>query len=136
MRRRVVSTVVAATVMTVLAVLGGTNAAQAADPSKNVGWLYTGGGGGAVFFDADLAGYPGYEKVTVCDNKSNSMGVEAYVDIPFGGYGTFYVKDPSNDGHCASIQGNFFPDGYSVLVAVYEYAGDTITNGNTAYGVS
>jgi hypothetical protein len=125
MRRRLVSTVAAATVATALAVLGGAGAAQA-NPSQNVGWLYTVGAGGAVFFDADLAGYPGYEKITVCDNDSNGMGVQARVELTNGSSSSsVYVEDPSNDGHCASRQGNFFPDEQMVDVTVGEYYGST-----------
>ncbi|MFG3703395.1 hypothetical protein ACGF7U_01455 [Micromonospora sp. NPDC047670] len=135
MRRRLASTVAATTVMTALAVLGGASAAQA-EP-HNVGWLYAVGGGGAVFFDADLAGYPGYEKITVCDNESNGKGVQGAVYPNFDGYGAYFVKDPSNDGRCASIQGDFFPEDKGVEVWVWEYAGDNQYNHNFAFnGVS
>lgn len=55
---------------------------------KNVGWLYTQSATGAVFFDADLAGYSSYEKITVCDNKSDGRGIRASLvgTHPNGGY--------------------------------------------------
>jgi hypothetical protein len=133
MRRRLASAVAAATVTTTLAVFGGVSGAQAAD-SQNVGWLYTVGAGGAVFFDADLAGYTGYEKITVCDNNSNGKGVKALVR-EYGGSESKTVSDPSNDGHCAAVQGNFIPDGEKVEVRVWEYnADDPYQNEAWAYG--
>jgi hypothetical protein len=108
--------------------------AQATVPPKNVGWLYTEGGGGAAFFDADLAGHAGWEKITVCDNVANRMGVGVHV---YGDLGQEAgVVDPSSDGHCASIEGNLFPDGYGVDVHVFEYKGDLNTNYNDGRGVA
>jgi hypothetical protein len=96
--------------------------AEATAPPKNSGWIYLPDGAGAAYFDADLAGYPGWEKITVCDNKSNDRGVQVtgYGD----NYGTAFVQDPSNNGHCTAIQGNLFPDGYGVDLYVEEYSGD------------
>jgi hypothetical protein len=92
------------------------------------------GGAGAAFFDADLAGHPSWEKITVCDNKANGRGVVAtvYGDL----WGAEYVLDPSSNGHCASIEGNFYPDGYGVHVFVNEYKGDINYPGVDGRGVA
>jgi hypothetical protein len=109
-------------------VLGAGAQAQAELPPKNVGWLYTVGSSGAVFFDADLAGYPSEEKITVCDNKKDGRGIAAIVrGVPAGGAAGadwVYTFDPSSDGKCVAGHGNFFADGYAVTVNVYEYWGD------------
>ncbi|MEV5826043.1 hypothetical protein AB0L25_10740 [Spirillospora sp. NPDC052242] len=127
-----------AAVMTAVA-FGGAAHASAAVPPQNVHWLYTAGGGGAVFFDADLAGYPSSEKVTLCDNRSNSRGVFAVLDGTHpdtGGPFRVTINDPSNDGACKSTYGNFFADGYYVDVLVCEYAGDAYYNCAQARGVA
>jgi len=105
--------------------LGAGAQAQAAVP-KNVGWLYTQGSSGAVFFDADLAGYPSEEKITVCDNKTDGRGIAAQAlgTNPDGILTLVSIKDPSNDGNCVSGHANYFADGYAVSVHVYEYWGD------------
>lgn len=126
------SSLLASTVVAAISVVGAP--AHATVPPKNVGWLYLDGGVGAAFFDADLAGYPSYEKITVCDNKANGRGV--VVTVYGDNYGAEWVADPSNDGHCASIQGNMFPDGYGVTVFVNEYKGDVNYPGETGYGVA
>ncbi|MGW3960752.1 hypothetical protein ACWED2_13125 [Amycolatopsis sp. NPDC005003] len=109
-------------------VLGAGAQAQAELPPKNVGWLYTVGKSGAVFFDADLAGYPSEEKITVCDNKTDGRGIAATIrGVPSGGpYGASwtFTFDPSNDGKCVSTHENFFADGYAVTVHVNEYWGE------------
>lgn len=117
------------------AVVAGVGApAQAAAPPRNVGWLYVEGGGGAAFFDADLEGHPGWEKITVCDNASNRRGVGVHV---YGDLGQDEgIVDPSNDGRCVSIEGNMFPDGYGVDVHVYEYAGDSTYGWTDGRGVA
>jgi hypothetical protein len=106
-------------------VLGAGAQAQAAEGPHNVGWLYTVGKSGAVFFDADLAGYPSEEKITVCDNKTDERGVAAIVTgTPAAGpWGAneLYIYDPSNNGECESIHANIFADGYAVTVHVFEY---------------
>lgn len=132
MRRWWRSGLLVAAVAAVILVAGAP--AQAAVPPKNVGWLYLDGGAGAAFFDADLAGHPSWEKITVCDNKANGRGVIAtvYGDL----WGAEYVLDPSNNGHCASIEGNFYPDGYGVHVFVNEYKGDINYPGVDGRGVA
>lgn len=106
--------------------------AQAAEPPANVGWVYTTSGSGAVFFDADLAGYPSYEKVTVCDNRSDGRGIDVViVGTPARGV---MLKDPSNNGNCVSAQGNFFSDGYEVHVQVCEYWGNPVNYANCNHG--
>jgi hypothetical protein len=118
----------------VVAVAGVGAPAQATVPPKNVGWLYVDGGGGAVFFDADLAGHPGWEKITVCDNVANGRGVGVHV---YGDLGQeVEVLDPSSNGKCVSKQGNMFPDGYGVSVHVFEYANSLGSNWNDARGVA
>jgi hypothetical protein len=109
-------------------VFGAAEQTQATVPPQNVGWLYTTSHSGNVFFDADLAGHPSEEKITVCDNKSDGRGIRAVVwgispVEPPHHLNVAHVEDPSNDGHCASIHGNFFADGYTVQVHVWEYWG-------------
>jgi hypothetical protein len=108
--------------------------AQATVPPKNVGWLYVEGRGGAAFFDADLAGHPGYEKITVCDNKGNNRAV--YVRVISDHGETYEVSDPSSDGNCEFIQGNMFPDGYGVEVIVWESGGGIMYPPTSARGVA
>jgi len=105
--------------------------AEATVPPQNSGWIKLPDDAGAAYFDADLAGHSGWEKITVCDNKPNGRGVQVtgYSD----NYGTAFVQDPSDDGHCSVIQGNLFPDGYGVDLYVEEYSGDIIWD-NWAYG--
>ncbi|BFO16034.1 hypothetical protein SHKM778_24220 [Streptomyces sp. KM77-8] len=125
--------------VTAAVVFGGAAHASAAVPPQNVHWLYTAGGGGAAFFDADLAGYPSSEKVTVCDNKSNGRGVFAVfrgTHPDTGGAMDVYIDDPSNDGHCRSTYGNFFADGYYVYVLVCEHADGASYNCAQARGVA
>lgn len=126
------SSLLTSAVVAGISVAGGP--AQATVPPANVGWLYVQGGGGAAFFDADLAGHPGWEKITVCDNVANARGVSVAVFPDLGN--SAGVADPSSDGRCASIQGNLFPDGYGVRVIVFEYAGDKQFNWNEARGVA
>jgi hypothetical protein len=113
-------------------VFGAAAQTQATAPPKNVGWLYTTSHSGAVFFDADFAGHPSEEKITVCDNKSDGRGIEVevlgYVEA------SFYLEDPSNDGHCASSHGNYFKDGWEVHVHVYEVWGNGSHRANDAWG--
>jgi hypothetical protein len=126
---------VAAAVATLL--FGLAAQAEAAGP-HNVGWLYTQGRSGAVFFDADLAGYPSYEKITVCDNKTDERGIIAEVT----GYDTAWdpiyvsVRDPSNNGHCEAQWDNYFADGFPVYVTVCEYWATHQENCANAQGVA
>ncbi|GLI00569.1 hypothetical protein [Phytohabitans aurantiacus] len=86
----------AAVVATV--VFGAGTRAHAAPP-RNVGWLYTLSRSGAVFFDADLAGYPSFENITVCDNKTDGRGIESKVVQWVGDrYIEVISQDPSNNG--------------------------------------
>ncbi len=121
-------------------VLGAGAQAQADLAPKNVGWLYTIGSSGAVFFDADLAGYPSEEKITVCDNKTDGRGIGAIVrGTPAGGpEGALWVAsyDPSNNGKCVSTHGNYFADGYAVTVEVFEYWGENSAANNWGVGVA
>lgn len=127
------ATLVAVAVATATVGLG----AQAAHASTNSGWVYTADSSGAVYFDADLNGYPGYEKITVCDNKADGRGVRADV-IGYDGDGltTKTVSDPSDDGHCASIQGNFFLEETRVSVVVYEYWDGNTANENSGTAIA
>ncbi|WP_433472486.1 hypothetical protein ACQPZP_26810 [Spirillospora sp. CA-142024] len=130
-----------AAVMAVMVFWGGTQAG-AAEPPHNVHWLYTLSGSGAVFFDADLAGYPSYEKITVCDNTTDQRGIVAYLEgtDPNGDEPTdpagYVFKDPSNDGQCHSWATNYFADGYRVFVEVCEYHGDIWERCAYAHGVA
>jgi hypothetical protein len=124
------------------AVLGAGAQAQAAEGPHNVGWLYTVGKSGAVFFDADLAGYPSEEKITVCDNKTDDRGIGAILtgtaaDGPYGA-DVVYIYDPSNNGKCEDIHANIFADGYAVTVHVFEYwnGGANTAADNWGYGVA
>ncbi|MFF7449694.1 MULTISPECIES: hypothetical protein [unclassified Streptomyces] len=114
--------------------------ATQAQASTNSGWVYTSNSSGAAYFDADLNGYPGVEKVTVCDNTSNNRGVQVML-IGKSGDGSetsvVYQSDPSNDGHCTPLQGNWFLEETHVSVTVYEYwtANDgTYDYANYGYG--
>lgn len=111
------------------------SAAAPAEASDNVGWLYTVNGGGAIFFDADLNGQPGVEKITVCDNKSDGRGVMGEVEV-WGGGDSAVVGDPSNDGKCNSITGDFFKEETLVVVRVWEYAGSWTSVVVSATGVA
>ena len=121
-------------------VLGAGTQAQAAEGPHNVGWLYTVGKSGAVFFDADLAGYPSEEKITVCDNKTDGRGVAAIITGTRAagpdGADVVYIYDSSHDGDCVSTHGNIFADGYAVTVHVFEYWGDNTAADAWGYGVA
>ena len=99
--------------------------ATQAQASQNSGWVYTSNLSGAVYFDADLNGYPGLEKITVCDNKTDQVGITAEI-IGKNGSGTVreYITDPSNNGHCESMQGNYFLEDTPVYVYVYDTNGE------------
>ncbi|MET7671570.1 hypothetical protein [Micromonospora luteifusca] len=109
------------------AVIFGTSAPVQA--SSNLGWLYTVGASGGVFFDADLNGYPNVEKITVCDNKSDGRGLigRLYFDgITGNGDGLIdWIKDPSNDGACTSMAYNMIAEETPVKVEVCEYMGSS-----------
>ncbi|WP_129840190.1 hypothetical protein [Streptomyces sp. RFCAC02] len=126
----------AAAVAAVVFGMGGQ--ANAAVPPKNSGWVYTLSGSGATFFDADLAGYPSYEKYTVCDNTSDGRGIIAtFVGTSPSGYAIDReLRDPSNNGDCAAASGNFFADGYYVYITVCEYYGDNYVNCRQGTGVA
>jgi hypothetical protein len=49
---------------------------------------------------------------------------------------TYYLDDPSDDGHCASASANYFLGETTVHVVVYEYAGSSIYSINDAYAVA
>ncbi|WP_256727346.1 hypothetical protein [Streptomyces acidiscabies] len=96
--------------------------APQAQASQNSGWVYTSNASGAAFFDADLNGDPGVEKITACDNKTDGRGTQVVVTGRNGsGSVAEILSDPSNDGHCASMTGDFFREETSVGIAVYEY---------------
>jgi hypothetical protein len=100
-------------------------AATPALASTNSGWVYTTNDYGAVYFDADLNGYPGLEKITVCDNESNGWGIEARVIAPDDEEhdAAWTVKDPTNDGKCVAIEGNLFVEEMTIEIWVREYSG-------------
>ncbi|WP_240796251.1 hypothetical protein [Streptomyces sp. RFCAC02] len=112
--------------------------ASAAVPPHNVGWLYTASGSGAAFFDADLDGWPSFEKVTVCDNTSDGRGVVVTLvgTAPNGDNMFVITRDPSNNGSCTADSGNLFADGYYVYVTVCEYWGDNEANCRYGTGVA
>ncbi|WP_461006384.1 hypothetical protein [Streptomyces capparidis] len=122
------------------AVIFGAAPPAAAAPPENVGWLYTETRTGAVFFDADLEGYPSYEKITVCDNWTDGRGIEAYLQgsPPSNpdGLVDYTFQDPSNDGKCRSWATNYFADGTRVYVEVCEYWGENRENCRWAAGVA
>lgn len=115
-----------AVVAALATMLATTMPAQAADPSQNIGWLYTtdSGPGGGAYFDADSNGWPNYEKLTVCDNKPNGMGVIAYV-WAYGTNSSYYVVDPSDDHVCNDINFDMWSEGTLVEMQVCEYAAGT-----------
>ncbi|GAQ67749.1 hypothetical protein [Streptomyces scabiei] len=111
--------------------------ATQAQASSNSGWVYTSNRSGAVYFDADLNGYPGYEKITVCDNTTDNRGTEAVVQGYDGdGAVAYVVTDPSNNGECASAIGNFFLEETAVKVTVYEYWGSNTAHFGYGSGVA
>jgi hypothetical protein len=117
------------TAVLVAVVLGISGQAQA---SQNSGWIYTVGGSGAVYFDADLNGYPYYEKITVCDNKSDGRGIYAVVSgYQYDSASSWHdvsLRDPSNDGNCAALWDDYFWEEYTVYITVCEYAGTELYN--------
>lgn len=123
-------------------VLGAGAEAQATVPPQDVGWLYTVGGGGKVYFDADLAGFPSEEKITVCDEKTDGRGVAAglWGTTPGSTTETTFlyppIKDPSNNNECVSYHANYFADGFKVGIHIWEYWGDNTANDVWAYGVA
>jgi hypothetical protein len=127
--------VMAAVLATV--VFGAGTQAHAAPP-RNVGWLYTLSRSGAVFFDADLAGHPSFEKITVCDNKTDGRGIESKIVQWVGDdrYIEVISQDPSNNGDCEAFQGNYFADGYDVYVEVCEYWGSRRESCASAFGTA
>jgi hypothetical protein len=120
----------------IVAIVGVAGApAQATVPPRNVGWLYTTNNAGAVFFDADLAGHSGWEKITVCDNYApDGAIIEARIDSDANV--SQWFQDTSRNGHCTAYAGNFFSDGYAVTVYVYEYSGQSANYFNIGYGVA
>ncbi|KND30864.1 hypothetical protein [Streptomyces acidiscabies] len=111
--------------------------ATQAQASENSGWVYTTNRSGAAFFDADLNGQPGIEKLTVCDNKSDGRGIRAQVYGNNNGTSFWAIQsDPSNDGHCESIQGNFYIEETPVTVIVYEYWGDNTNDEGKGVGTA
>ncbi|MFD9195470.1 hypothetical protein ACFWCA_45575 [Streptomyces phaeochromogenes] len=111
--------------------------APQAQASQNSGWVYTSNLSGAVYFDADLNGYPGVEKITVCDNKTDGRGVTGEV-VGQDGSGTvrYIITDPSNDGHCESMQGNYFLEDTPVNVFVSESWGSNSAHPGAGTGVA
>ena len=111
--------------------------ATQAQASQNSGWVYTSNQSGAVYFDADLNGYPGLEKITVCDNTTDGRGTQALVMGKKGDTSVFiWENDPSNDGHCRSTQGDFFTEETDVSVGVWEYWGDNTAHNGEGSGVA
>ncbi|MFD5272139.1 hypothetical protein [Streptomyces sp. NPDC058335] len=111
--------------------------ATQAQASQNSGWVYTANRSGAAYFDADLNGIPGVEKITVCDNTTDGRGTRVFVSGKDGDGGVFlFVTDPSNDGQCHSYQGNFFLEETVVGLDVYEYWGDNDANHGIGHGVA
>lgn len=104
----------------VVAVVGGV--AAPATASENLSWLYTVNKGGAIFFDADLNGQAGVEKITLCDKKSDGRGVAATITDVEDNL-EYYLVDRSNDDECTVYQGNLFKEDTRVQVAIWEYAG-------------
>jgi hypothetical protein len=120
-----------------IAVMSTIGLATQAQASSNSGWVYTSNSSGAVYFDADLNGYPGYEKITVCDNTTDGRGTEAVVQGYDGdGAVAYVVDDPSNNGECASAIGNFFLEETAVSVTVYEYWGSNTAHPGYGSGVA
>ncbi|MGV9645159.1 hypothetical protein [Streptomyces sp. NPDC003514] len=99
-------------------IFGSTSQAEA---STNSGWVYTFGQSGAIYFDADLNGHPGWEKITVCDNKSDGRGIVGEVDSSVNIQYGVQVADPSNNGTCSSKAGDFFDEEEVVGLWVCEY---------------
>jgi hypothetical protein len=121
--------------MLAVVVVGATTPAQA---SKNVGWIYSTGGGAAAYFDADLNGAPGVESVTICDKKANGRGAVVHLDY-FNAESDAYlvkVKDPSHDDTCATAAWNMFLEETTIWIYVCEYAAGDEFNCVTAYGVA
>ena len=104
----------------VVTVVGGVAAPAAA--SENLGWLYSVDKGGKIFFDADLNGQAGVEKITLCDIKSDGRGVAATVTDVEDNL-QYYLVDRSYDDECTVYQGNLFKEETRVQVTVWEYAG-------------
>jgi hypothetical protein len=107
------------TAVTALTVFGAALPAQA---SQNIPWLYTLDHGGKAYFDADLSGSPGVEKLTVCDILSDGHGVVAKIWDAAGNVGHIWVQDPSHDDICSAPAFNMFPDESVVYMEVCEYA--------------
>ena len=124
-------------VATTAAVVGVSAQAQA---SLNAGWIFTLNGNGysanGAFFDADLHGYAGIEKLTVCDNESDGRGVRASVSVVGDDNFVVQVVDPSHDGHCASTAFDMFKEESPLLLTVCEYAGSKEYNCNDALAIS
>ncbi|MER6138877.1 hypothetical protein ABT174_02290 [Streptomyces sparsogenes] len=86
--------------------------------------MYTTDRAGSVYFDADLKGHPGQEKITVCDNKSDGYSVTATVWSETDGDKGYKLTDPSHDGHCKSLPGNLFKEGRKIHVQVVKIKND------------
>lgn len=109
--------------------------AQATVPPRNVGWLYTTNNAGAVFFDADLAGHDGWEKITVCNNNIPDGDI---VEVRIDGDVNLskWFQDTTRNKHCTAYSGNYFSDGYAVTVYVYEQGGQSADYFNIGHGVA
>ena len=111
--------------------------ATQAQASQNSGWVYTSNQSGAVYFDADLNGHPGLEKITVCDNTTDGRGTQALlIGKKDGGSTAEFENDPSHDGQCESRTGDFFTEETDVSVGVWEYWGDNTAHNGYGSGVA
>ncbi|TDB76100.1 hypothetical protein [Micromonospora sp. KC723] len=117
--------IAAVAAVTAVAVVG---AGTPAFASRNVGWFYTSNGRDAVFFDADLAGHPGYEKITVCDNTTDGMGTRAIIRNQNNLDDEVLISDPSNNGHCESFQWDMWPEETPLNIWVLNYKGTRAYN--------
>jgi len=125
-----------AAIITMVALITFGFSAQA-QASQNIGWVYTQTGGGKAFFDADLAGYPGYEKLTVCDTKTDGKGVYAVLQYRNSDGSLQFITslvDPSNDGNCRHAQYNMATDDRGILLGVCQYTSGDYTACTEAYG--
>jgi hypothetical protein len=99
-----------------------------AQASSDSGWIYTVGSGGKAYFDADVSGYAGQERLTVCDIKADGLGVTAWVwrtDIENGQTQTVSV---GGNGTCAYIQSNMFTEETPLALQVCQYKGTALSN--------
>jgi hypothetical protein len=123
----------------IAAVVAGAPAAAQADTP----WTYTtdnSSASGAKFW-TDPGGNATKEKLSVCDNQSNGLGVRAQVTwVGVVMIGAPTLQDSLDNGNCVSAEYDMFPEGVPVQLEVCHFYGHVYNTGDAlfdcGYGVT